>query len=69
MANYSLQKQAESGNWALPQSDEVTHCSSVADLRWHLEDWAETVGYFDFTGRFTGGYRYGATFDASACYF
>jgi hypothetical protein len=47
MANYTLQKHAESENWAPPQSDDVTYCSSVADLRWHLEDWAEIVGLFD----------------------
>lgn len=47
MAIYTYQRLVDSGNWAMPQSDEVGHSSSLPELRDSLEDWRETVESMD----------------------
>lgn len=44
---YTYQRLADSGNWAQPQPDDVSHASSVADLHWALDTWADTVERYD----------------------
>ena len=41
---YTFQKLADSGNWAMPQPDDVSRATSLDQLRSELEDWADTVG-------------------------
>jgi hypothetical protein len=47
MAIYTFQRLIDSGNWAPPQSDEVSHSSSLPGLRNSLENWRETVERMD----------------------
>jgi len=44
---YTYQRLADSGNWALPRSDRLSHASSLYWLRNRLESWADTVGRWD----------------------
>ena len=43
---YTIQLHTESGCFATPQGDDVRHCTSQADIRWHLDNWADTVSRY-----------------------
>lgn len=43
---YTIQLHTESGSFATPQGDNVRHCTSQADIRWHLDNWADTVSRY-----------------------
>ena len=43
---YTIQLHTESGCFAPPQGDDVRHCTSQADIRWHLDNWADTVSRY-----------------------
>jgi hypothetical protein len=47
MAIYTFQRLIDSGNWAAPQSNDVSYSSSLPGLRDSLEDWRETVERMD----------------------
>jgi hypothetical protein len=44
---YTFQLLADSGSWAMPEPDSVSHATSLDQLRSELEDWADTVGRLD----------------------
>lgn len=41
---YTLQTISESGSFAAPEGTDVRHASSLADLRWHLDNWSDEHG-------------------------
>lgn len=43
---YTIQLHTESGCFATPQGDEVKYCHSKADIRWHLDNWADRVSRY-----------------------
>ena len=43
---YTIQLHTESGSFSSPQGDDVKHCSNKADIRWYLDDWADTVSRY-----------------------
>ena len=40
--NYTYQEISDSGNFAMPQPDDVSHATSKRELRLALERWADT---------------------------
>jgi hypothetical protein len=38
---YTIQTISDSGSFAQPWGDDIKHCSSLADIRWHLDNWAD----------------------------
>jgi hypothetical protein len=47
MFRYTIQKCADSGNWAHPEGTEVFHCRTKDWVNSLFEVWAETVGRFN----------------------
>lgn len=43
---YTIQLWTESGCFSAPQGDDVRHCASKGDIRWHLDNWADTVSRY-----------------------
>ena len=43
---YTIQLHTESGSFSTPQGDDVRHCTSKADIRYHLDNWADTVSRY-----------------------
>lgn len=43
---YTIQLHTESGCFSAPQGDDVKHCQSKADIRWHLDNWADEVSRY-----------------------
>jgi hypothetical protein len=43
---YTIQLHTESGCFAAPRGIDVRHCSGQADIRWHLDNWADTVSRY-----------------------
>jgi hypothetical protein len=43
---YTIQLHTESGCFATPRGIDVKHCTSKADIRYHLDNWADTVSRY-----------------------
>lgn len=43
---YTIQLHTESGCFATPQGDDVRHCQSKGDIRWHLDNWVDEVSRY-----------------------
>lgn len=44
---YTVQFFADSGNWANPQPEDVTHCQTKQDVNRAFERWIDTVSDYD----------------------
>ena len=43
---YTIQLHTDSGCFSTPQGDDVKHCRNKGDIRWHLDNWADTVSRY-----------------------